>query len=195
MGGVKLMSSSRKISFSFNIEKFVNAIAYFASKTERLDKFKAVKLLYLADRYHLIKYARPIIGDRYCKLTWGPVPSHSLDEIDAALDLPDFSTDLFNQYIKFDRKPKHPILKTKKPIDLDVFSKSEIEALDFTLKKYGNKDFNELVRITHSHATFKKSEYEIDYRLFFEEYPSSKDILELMELEQEDRDLFKKLSE
>ena len=189
------MNSSRKISFSFDIEKFINAIAYFASKTKSLDKFKAVKLLYLADRYHLIKYARPIIGDRYHKLKFGPIPSRALDEIEAAIDFPDLSTDLFGEYIKINKKYRYPILIAKKPTDLDVFSESELEALDFAQKKYGNKDFNELVRITHSHATFKKSEYpeEIDYRLFFEEYPSAKDILELMELEQENRDLVKKL--
>lgn len=191
------MSSSKKITFSFDIEKFVNAIAYFASKIERLDKYKAVKLLYLADRYHLIKYAHPIIGDRYHKLTWGPIPSRALDEIKAAIEFPAFSSYLFKQYIKINRRPKYPILSIQKPANLEVFSESELEILDLVIKEYGKKSFNELKILTHKHATWEKSKEkeEIDYRLFFKEDPDSKNNLELMELEQEDRDLIDKLSE
>ena len=189
------MSPSRKISFNFDIEKFVNVIAYFASKVEGLDKLKTVKLLYLADRHHLIKYARPIIGGRYCKLPYGPISSRALDEINNAIESPNFASNLFRQYIEVDRKPKHPILRGKKPADLEVFSESELEILDFVSNKYGNKSFNELKKITHKQATWEKSREgeEIDYILFFEENPEAKNILELAELEQENRDLVKKL--
>lgn len=189
------MRPSRKISFNFDIEKFVNVIAYFASKVEGLDKLKTVKLLYLADRHHLIKYARPIIGGRYCKLPYGPISSRALDEINNAIESPNFASNLFRQYIEVDRKPKHPILRAKKPADLEVFSESELEILGFIIDEYGKKHGTELIRIVHNHAAYIKSRgvEDIDYRLFFEEEPDAKNILELVELEQENRDLVKKL--
>ena len=36
---------------------------------------KAIKLIYLADRLHLRKYGRPIIGDMYWAMKLGPVGS------------------------------------------------------------------------------------------------------------------------
>jgi len=192
------MSPSRKISFNFDIEKFVNAIAYFASKVKDLDKYKTVKLLYLADRLHLIKYARPIVGDRYYRAPYGPIPDIALHIIsDAIDDIKASWTDSVKQYIKIDREPKYPILKGNKPADLEVFSESELETLDIIIKEYGNKSFDELKRLTHKQAVWERSREgeEIDYRLFFEEDPDAKNILELVELEQEDRDLFRKLNE
>lgn len=172
-------------------------MAYFANKIGRLDKYKAVKLLYLADRHHLIKYARPIIGDRYYKAPYGPVPHIALNIINDSIidDIKTYWTESVKRYIKIDRKPRHPILMGKKPADLEIFSESELEILDYVINKYGNKSFNELKRLTHKQATWEKSREgeEIDYRLFFEENPEAKNILELAELEQENRDLVKKL--
>src|SRR5690606_40518414 len=41
------------------------------------DIHKLMKLMYFADRDHLVKYGFPITGDMYIKLPYGPVPSFS----------------------------------------------------------------------------------------------------------------------
>jgi len=69
----------QSLSFEFRFDKFVAALTYLASKVRRdFSKLRASKLLYFADRYHLINYGRPIIGDQYAKLPYGPVPSQAL---------------------------------------------------------------------------------------------------------------------
>ncbi len=64
------------IRFRFQLPKVINALAYFASHGIRdLTKLKAAKLLYYVDKYHLLKYGRPVIGDHYVCMDFGPVPS------------------------------------------------------------------------------------------------------------------------
>jgi len=36
---------------------------------------KLSKLLYFVDKEHLLSYGRTVIGDRYIKMEFGPVPS------------------------------------------------------------------------------------------------------------------------
>ena len=47
----------------FNSEKSLQAVLYIANRVERKDFHKIFKVLYFADREHLIKYGRPITGD------------------------------------------------------------------------------------------------------------------------------------
>ena len=75
----------------FKVDKLIACLAILAKhRVSKLDKLKAVKLLYLADKYHLLKYGRPIINDTYVHLDNGPVPSKALDIInDVAENRPD----------------------------------------------------------------------------------------------------------
>src|SRR5260370_40562189 len=92
--------------FEFNIEKLVQSIAYFSNAGIRdLTKLKVAKLLYFADKQHLLEHGQPIIGDVYFCMDYGPVPSVSLNEMSAAISGPEvFLTDasdanLFSQVL------------------------------------------------------------------------------------------------
>ena len=54
------------VQFKLDWEKSLAALVYLASKElPEFDKYKACKLIFLADKYHLVQYARPITGDFY----------------------------------------------------------------------------------------------------------------------------------
>ena len=62
------------LTFEFNIEKLVQSIAFFSvSGVPALTKLKVSKLLYYADKTHLLAQGQPIIGDVYFCMDWGPV--------------------------------------------------------------------------------------------------------------------------
>ena len=63
----------------FNPEKSLQAVLYVANRLERKDFHKIFKVLYFADREHLTKYGRPITGDTYVAMEYGPVPSMIYD--------------------------------------------------------------------------------------------------------------------
>lgn len=192
------------IHFKFDIEKFVNVVAYFASKgVPDLTKLKVSKLLYFSDKLHLQKYGRPITGDDYYALPKGPIPTVSLNimsdagSIEPSFGTPDSNIKLFLTYLSVDRSKKHPSFKIKKNPDLDVFSDSEIEVLDEIIKTFGSASLTYLLNKAHEEVGYKKTydkrpNGEIDFRLFFEgmDENQKKSLIELVEHDQEDREAF-----
>lgn len=192
------------IRFKFDPEKFVACLTFFASKTKGVDKLKAAKLLYYVDKYHLVRYGRPILGDVYYRLDYGPVPSMALDIMNEAINpyplrkIPQTNLELFGKYLRVDRRGKrHPAFELEAQPDMEVFSESEKEALEETVKEYGRYSGPQLIDLTHGEATWKKTKQNgvIDYRLFFE---GAKDVspeaLEYLESLQENLELVFSLS-
>src|ERR1022692_3946393 len=74
------------VRFKLDVDKTVAAIVFLAaSGTRDLTKYKIVKLLFLADKNHLVRYGRTITGDRICAMEYGLVPSVSLDALNIFL--------------------------------------------------------------------------------------------------------------
>src|SRR5262249_13142313 len=75
------------VDFPFGFEKALEAVVYLASKgIPDFDKYKVCKLLFLADKYHLVRYGRPITGDRYYAMPYGPAPTTLLTLLSRAVE-------------------------------------------------------------------------------------------------------------
>ena len=164
------------IRFKFEPEKFVASLAFFSSNIRGLDKLKAAKLLYYADKYHLVRYGKPILGDVYYHWDYGPVPFQSLAMMNEAIDsyrLPHITQEnleLFQKHLRVNVEKTHPTFEPKTSPDLEVLSESEQEALRETIKNFGRYTGPQLIEMTHREAPWRKTQRndEIDYRLFFE---------------------------
>jgi len=174
------------LTFDFNLEKLVQAIAYFSQFGIRdLTKLKIAKLLYFADKQNLLEFGQPIIGDVYFCLDLGPVPSVSLNEMNAAitgLEIPvtqGSDVDVFAKALRvrkglFGGQPRFECKPDAyKP---EVFSQNEMSSLRYTANMYGLKSARELVDLTHQEPTWKTANHGrvagtgrmITYDLFFE---------------------------
>ncbi|HEV7484527.1 MAG TPA: Panacea domain-containing protein [Thermoanaerobaculia bacterium] len=198
-----------QIRFRFAPEKLVQALVFFAQRGVRdLDKMKAAKLLFHADKYHLLKYGRPVIGDQYACMEYGPVPSASLNVMNDVIAhdehfLP-LAKDLFDEYLTVERSMfrKYPVFRARKEPDLDVFSDSDVEALDHAQKTFGATPAWKLSEQSHEEPSWKLANEQrepgssviMDYRLFFEGHPEAADMLRFVEAQQEDRDAAEELS-
>jgi uncharacterized phage-associated protein len=194
-----------QIRFKFDPEKLVHALGFFASRgVSDLDTLKAVKLLYFADRQHLLKYGRPILGDDYYCMKNGPIPTNALSQIQDALS-PNPTGDhdaLFDEYLGVDRAYPYPRFTTKKEPDLDVFSPTDIEVLDEVRTTYGSKSAWTLRALTHLDECVKRADEErlargvgsvrIPFELFF--LGTDSKLLPLVEDDQENRDFAESLS-
>lgn len=135
----QVVSVLETMSLKFNPEKLVHALAFFSRAGVRcLTKLKAAKLLYFADKEHLLRYGRPILGDVYYCLPYGPVPSVALNEMGDAIEkteVEDSDANLFRQYLEVKKGfwNRYPIFKAILPYDPDVFSQSELEVLGHTV--------------------------------------------------------------
>ena len=60
--------------FSFSHRKATQALNFFARQGGgSINKMKALKLVYFADRSHLRRYGRPVVGDEYLAMNFSPV--------------------------------------------------------------------------------------------------------------------------
>jgi len=198
-----------QIRFRFAPEKLVQALVFFAQRGIRdLDKMKAAKLLFHADKYHLLKYGRPVIGDQYASMEYGPVPSASLTVMNDVIahdeHFQPLAKELFDEYLTVERPMfrKYPVFRARKDPDLDVFSDSDVEALEYAKKNFGAMPAWKLSEQSHGEPSWKLanerrapgSSVIMDYRLFFEGHPEAADMLRFVEAEQEDRDAAEELA-
>ena len=156
-------------------ETTVQAIAYLARRSGRgLSKLVLLKLLYLADRYHLRKYGRTILNDRYFAMRFGPVASEAKSIIEGGLR--DGYALRFVRVSMISHKPRDfQFITAYGGEPLGWLSVTDQEALDAALNVWAVCD--NLVGFTHEFPEWKKHEdkinagassVEMDYEDFFE---------------------------
>lgn len=126
---------------------------------------KAIKLVYFADRYHLRKYGRPVVGDIYWAMKFGPVASNVLDT--ANFDENKLDKNSLEYAKSFLGHPAGDVklltVTSKKDVDFDSFSQSDIEAMEAAYNEFGDKDQFELADIiSHSYPEWAKHKAEIE---------------------------------
>lgn len=139
----------------FNYKKAVQALVFFCQKEEskKIDKIKALKLLFFAERFHLRKYNRMITNDSFWAMGMGPVASGTKDLIDSTNYGSDKGKDYAKRYIHKDAEHQ---LNCKNSFDPEVFSDSDIEALEFAWEKFGKYNYPEIIKITHKYPEWLK---------------------------------------
>jgi len=150
------------LNFRPNLEKIVELLLYLAHKRPDADKYQAVKFLYLADREHLARYGRPITNEAYFALWYGPVASNALNLLNndrwvfaqAKLESLPFEVEPGKT------KSGHDTTFIRKPlraVNLDLFSRSDLQIFDEVLSKHGDASFDDLFKLTHNHFAYKNA--------------------------------------
>ena len=164
------------IRFRFNAQKALEVILWFAEKNRGISFHTLLKLLFYADKYHLNQYGRPIVGDRYVALPYGPVAQMTYDILKGeplALEA------LEMQRLPFEVRGRYNVFPTERGPDSSKFSESDVEALEYAWNKYGDYGFNILTRLTHNDPAYKNAEGQtIRYEDFLEGPNISKEVIE-----------------
>ena len=145
------------IRFEPKTDKIIEVILYLARvKDIELDIYKVVKLVYLADVLHLNKYGRPITYDQMLAMEYGPVPSttYGILKEDKRLRSVDYD-DLPFDFIR--RGNRVYIENPKRELNMKLFSKSDLKALEETIDEHGKKTFRQLYDMTHEHEAYKRA--------------------------------------
>ncbi len=109
-----------------------------------LNYMKLMKLMYLIDREALLKWDRPVVGDEYFSLRYGPVLSNVLDIINSG-DNPNRSA-YWYEYINI---PENYEISLKKDSCDDELSEREIKLVSSISNKYKNIDRFKLCELCH----------------------------------------------
>jgi uncharacterized phage-associated protein len=140
----------RRQRFHFDPEKALNLVLYVAHEVPQATFHTISKVIYFADKLHLQRYGRLICGDSYVAMKHGPVPSEIYDMMKDVRG--DGNSDHWQTAREaFEVKGKATVVPHKGP-DLDVFSSSDLECLNESIKKYGHLSFKQLTDLSHDAA-------------------------------------------
>lgn len=141
------------------VRKSTQALNYFAHKAAtgsplaELNKMKALKLLFFADRYHLRKFGRPVSDCAYFAMKNGPVASEAKRIAEESNLLPAAARGYARRYL---RRKDNLRYGSVREVDHAVLSKSDVEALDFAWENFGHYSEFELVEITHQYPEWRR---------------------------------------
>lgn len=160
---------------TFNYKKSVQALNYLAVlEGGAINYMKALKLIWLSDRYHLRNHGRTITGDKYYALKNGPVASHTKDII-----VKKHLTTEQSQYSSSFVNVEGYLLSSNSNPNTNVFSQKELEVINTIFDCYKSMTEFEISEFSHNFPEWKQyeekiiktgSSYVIDMNLFFENY-------------------------
>lgn len=197
-----------QIRFRFDPDKMIAVLAYLAERVVDLDAMKSAKLLYFADRGHLRRYGRTILGDAYYGLEHGPVPTATYELIEkvfrnAVDDECATIAEALSEYVDVDRSGERPRLVARKSPDLDELSPSDIEVLDETLDQFGSMSALQLRKLAHQQpeiqyadeqrASQRRGSVPIPLELFLEP-ETGNEAIDALRDSQEERDFAESLN-
>lgn len=173
-----------RIRFKISYDKAIEAIIWLSKMKPGIDIYHVAKVLFYADKMHINKYARPVVGDTYIRMPYGPVPSAVRDLITENQWLTPKQIEKIKNSLVIDKSDHYFKLAAVREPDMEYFSKSDIECLTDSLNKYGDLSFDELYDLTHSEKCYYETEQndKIDYGFLIDENnPLKEEILKHME--------------
>lgn len=156
-------------------EKSLESLVYITSKGID-DVWKALKLLFYAEKIHMQKYGQPITGDYFVAMREGPVPSFAYDIVKSAQSKKKSINpiaDELNPELSL-RTVGNTRIKAIREPDLNVLSESAIEALDEAIEIYGPLSYSELSKIAHAESCYKSTK--LNSEISMEDYLSWLDL-------------------
>lgn len=142
-----------------------------------LPKLKLVKLVWAADRYHLRKYARLVTEDDYFAMKNGPVASCVKDVIEFSINEYSNLEEKDLTYIKKYIKNENGVISSVSSPDTDYLSETDMEALNFAIKTFGEMSESDLIELTHEYPEWLEQSYDLEPPIG-KGFQKSKDIIE-----------------
>jgi uncharacterized phage-associated protein len=145
--------------FIFCHQKATQALNFFAHKSgDRANKLKVLKLVFFADRHHFRTHGRPVIGDSYYALKFGPVASGVKDIVEHS---PLGLSREERHYAEASIRPEDDKVywfRALAATDTSVFSKSDLESLEWAWQNFGGVHLFKLAELTHLYPEWKRHE-------------------------------------
>lgn len=131
-----------KIKFKFDARKAADAAAFLIQRHGgEMNYMKLIKLLYVAERTSLDRFGRPIIGDRYVSMKFGPVVSKVYNLIKEEEDYLPWSVLI--------EKVSDTTVAVRSEPDLGSLSDADIAILTEVSDLYQKMDQFKLSKLTH----------------------------------------------
>lgn len=139
------------VQYRKNSQKIVEGLVWIAKRQPGIDQYHVVKTVFLADKLHINSYGRPIFGDIYKAMEYGPVPSIALDLINRKESyLDDDLICVIDEALDINQVEKIKYISAKRDPNERVFSETDIRILGKAFDIVAPMSFGELVNMTHA---------------------------------------------
>jgi uncharacterized phage-associated protein len=135
------------LNFKMDWGKAVEAVHFLAHKHPNITRFYIAKILFFADKEHLMDWGRPICGDHYVAMKLGPVPSHIYNLVQSNSRVPSSIRAYFEKVVGPGKR--EDALKAKVPYRRSLLSDSDIASLESSYRRYGKLGWDDLVEAGH----------------------------------------------
>lgn len=168
------------IRFTINTAKILEGLVWIASKRPGVGFHCSLKTLFYADKDHLQTYGRPIFGDSYIKMSFGPVGSVAYDLLKRDDFLPSEVFQAVSGALTVRRAGNIPQVRANRPPALDVFSGTDIECLERALARCEEMGFGGRCDATHQERAWIEAAMhgEMDYaRIIDDDVPHREELI------------------
>jgi len=166
--------------------KIIQALCFLLNEIpeRRADKLKLVKLLFLADKCHLVRYGRTISGDDFWAMPFGVVGSVTKDVLGFdENDENNFPNPEYEYTKKMLKKVGRYIYEANHACDannIDQLSETDIEALRLIAKHYGKFSGRQLVEFTHRYPEWQQYKKLFDSKEIKREKLNTEELLSVL---------------
>jgi len=143
------------IRFTFDPEKAIDAIEFIAREKPGLSQYYVGKILFFADREHILDYGRPITGDRYVAMKDGPVPSAVRKLLNGEYAGPMAAR--FFERVNVNHKGNLQLVYAKADEAKSRLSGSDKEYLRESIAKHAHLTYGELRDLSHEDAAWAEA--------------------------------------
>lgn len=143
------------IHFKFNPLKALETVVWLAEQKPGITFHTISKVLFFADCKHLNIYGRPVLGDSYAVMPYGPVPSATYDILKGDPIAVEALGD--GGPLPFEVRGGKNVY-AKRPANTAIMSESDIECLSESLAENGDLSFQQLVDKSHSNPAYRDAE-------------------------------------
>jgi uncharacterized phage-associated protein len=167
------------LRFQFDEKKGVEAMTYIASRWPDVTAFFAAKILFFAEKYHLNRYARPIVADTFIAMPNGPVPSTIYDFIKGRLHNAGDPEAVIKAFSV--AQAPWPRVNALRDADTSVLSQSDVECLDEAIQFCKRRNFGTLSTLTHQERSWLEAPANgaMDYEAMIDDdNPARQEIIE-----------------
>lgn len=168
------------IRFTINTAKILEGLVWIATKRPGIDFHCSLKTLFYADKEHLQTYGRPIFGDTYIKMIYGPVGSAAYDLLKRGEFLPPYVLKAVGEALTVRLAGSIPQVRANRPPAMDVFSGTDVECLERALARCEGMGFDGRCDATHQERAWIEAAMhgEMDYaRIIDDDVPHRDELI------------------
>jgi len=144
------------LRFAIDETKALEALVLVAKAWPGITPFFAAKVFFLAEKWHLNRFGRPIIGDTYVAMHDGPVPSAIYDIIKGNLDHFGNAQEI-EDALQISQSHRWPTVEARRDPTADILSETDIACLTEAIAFCQQRGFKVLSDMTHAEPAWREA--------------------------------------